>query len=43
MYFLLFNILNSVNICDNLDLNDVLYGLFDFFIMKKKKEDLDYM
>lgn len=42
MYFLLFNILNSVNICDNSDLNDVLHGLSDPSITKKKKEDPDY-
>lgn len=42
MYFLLFNILNSVTICDNSDLNDVLHGLSDTSITKKKKEDPDY-
>lgn len=42
MYFLLFNILNSVNICDNSDLNDVLHSLSDPSITKKKKEDPDY-
>lgn len=44
MYFLLFNILNSVTICDNSDLNDVLHGMSDPSIMitKKKKEDPDY-
>lgn len=42
LYFLLFNILNSVNICDNSDLNDVLHGLSDPSITKKKKEDPDY-
>lgn len=42
MYFLQFNILNSVNICDNSDLNDVLHGLSDPSITKKKKEDPDY-
>lgn len=46
MYFLLFilfiQILNSVNICDNSDLNDVLRGLSDPSITKKKKEDPDY-
>lgn len=43
MYFLLFiQILNSVNICDNSDLNDVLHGMSDPSITKKKKEDPDY-
>lgn len=42
MYFLLFNILNSFTICDNSDLNDVLYGLSDPSITKKKKDDPDY-